>query len=172
MNNIMKLADAYAAAPQYLPLSDTTTNRLVTRAQLRAALFEALAQPAQPTWICTGEGLKNISLRSDAMHKLMECKARAAQPAQTDRPATDEFYKFWESKPELSKQQALGQFYAEAQPAREPLTPEQITTIAHRKASKYTHRSDPESHAYGFVKYTLIDFVRAIEQEHGIGGDK
>jgi hypothetical protein len=56
-----------------------------------------------------------------------------------------------------------------AQPVREPMTDEQIVEIAHRRATKYTHRSDPESHAYGFVKHTLIDFARAIESARGIG---
>ena len=43
------------------------------------------------------------------------------------------------------------------------LTDDAILAIAHRKASTYTHRSDPTSHAYGFVKHTVIDFARAIE---------
>jgi chromosome segregation ATPase len=36
--DLMALADAYAAAPQYFPLSDTTTNRRDTRAALSDAL--------------------------------------------------------------------------------------------------------------------------------------
>lgn len=43
------------------------------------------------------------------------------------------------------------------------LTDATILALAHRKASTYTHRSDPTSHAYGFVAHTLLDFARAIE---------
>lgn len=46
---------------------------------------------------------------------------------------------------------------------RQPLTDDEIAAIGHRKASTYAHRSDPTSHAYGFVRHTLIDFARAIE---------
>ena len=56
----------------------------------------------------------------------------------------------------------------EAQGKRQPLTDEQNEAIGHRKASTYTHRSDPTSHAYGFVRYTLIDFARQVEAAHGI----
>ena len=42
------------------------------------------------------------------------------------------------------------------------LSEQEILDIAHGKASKYTHRSDPTSHSYGFVKHTLLDFVNAI----------
>jgi hypothetical protein len=49
-----------------------------------------------------------------------------------------------------------------------PMTDEEIIQTGHRMASKYTHRSDPTSHAYGFVKHTLIAFVRAVEAHHGI----
>jgi hypothetical protein len=59
-----------------------------------------------------------------------------------------------------------------AQPVRGPLSEERIIELGHRIATKYTHRSDPTSHAYGFVKHTLVDFVRAIEKSHDIGGDK
>lgn len=45
------------------------------------------------------------------------------------------------------------------------LTDAEIETIAHRTASKYTHRSDPTQHSYGFVRHTLIDFVRKVRGE-------
>ena len=38
----------------------------------------------------------------------------------------------------------------------------EITALAHRMASTYTHRTDPTSHAFGFVRHTLIDFSRAL----------
>lgn len=52
--------------------------------------------------------------------------------------------------------------------AREPLTIEKYTALAHRIASKYAHRSDPAYIAYTFPPHTLEQFVRAIEQAHGI----
>jgi hypothetical protein len=42
------------------------------------------------------------------------------------------------------------------------LTDEEIEALGHRIASVYTHRSDPTSHSYGFVRHTLIDFARAV----------
>jgi hypothetical protein len=45
------------------------------------------------------------------------------------------------------------------------LTDAEIETIAHRTASKYTHRSDPAYHSYGFVRHTLIDFARKVRGE-------
>jgi len=53
-------------------------------------------------------------------------------------------------------------------PVRQPLSDDNIAAIGHRMASTYTHRSDPTSHAYGFVRHTLIAFARAIEAAHGI----
>lgn len=49
-----------------------------------------------------------------------------------------------------------------AAPQPTELTDAAILDIAHRKASKYTHRSDPTSHSYGFVAHTLLDFARAV----------
>jgi len=40
MNTLIELADAYADAPQYLPLSDVTTNRRDARAALVAGIEE------------------------------------------------------------------------------------------------------------------------------------
>jgi len=58
--------------------------------------------------------------------------------------------------------------FAHPAPARQPLTEDDIAAIGHRMASTYTHRSDPTSHAYGFVRHTLIAFARATEAAHGI----
>jgi hypothetical protein len=52
-------------------------------------------------------------------------------------------------------------------PQAQPLTDEEIETLAHRTATKYTHRSDPTSHSYGFVRHTLIDFARKILEAQG-----
>ena len=54
-------------------------------------------------------------------------------------------------------------------PKRQPLTTEQYTALAHRIASKYSHRSDLTFTAYTFLPHTLEQFVRAIEAAHGIG---
>jgi len=40
--------------------------------------------------------------------------------------------------------------------------------FAHRRATTYTHRSDPHYSGYAFVPYTLMDFVRDLEAHHGI----
>lgn len=60
----------------------------------------------------------------------------------------------------------------DAPPAAVPLTKEAYTALAHRIASKYAHRSDPQYIAYTFLPHTLDDFVRAIEAAHGITGEK
>lgn len=46
---------------------------------------------------------------------------------------------------------------------RQPLPTEQYTQLAHRIASRYSHRSDPQFIAYTFLPHTLEQFVRAIE---------
>jgi hypothetical protein len=56
---------------------------------------------------------------------------------------------------------------AGAAPQAQPLTDEEIETLAHRAATKYTHRSDPAYHSYGFVRHTLIDFARKILEAQG-----
>ena len=62
-----------------------------------------------------------------------------------------------------------GRLEAQAQPERKPLSDAEIEAMAHRMASTYAHRTDPTSHAYGFVRHTLINFVRAVEAAHKIG---
>lgn len=44
------------------------------------------------------------------------------------------------------------------------MTDQEILAIAHRTATVYRHRSDPESPSYGFVNHTIIDFARKVEQ--------
>ena len=51
---------------------------------------------------------------------------------------------------------------------RVPMTEEVALKIAHRRATTYTHRSDPHYSGYAFVPYTLMDFVRDLEAHHGI----
>ena len=58
--------------------------------------------------------------------------------------------------------------HIEKAPTIVPMTDGEITMTGHRIASKYTHRSDPTSHSYGFVKNTLIAFVREVEAHHSI----
>jgi len=43
------------------------------------------------------------------------------------------------------------------------LTNEEYVDLAHRIASKYTHRTDPTFTAYTFLPHTLEQFVRSIE---------
>jgi hypothetical protein len=56
----------------------------------------------------------------------------------------------------------LEQFYPHPAPAK-PLSEAQYTEIAHRTASRYTHRTEPQFVAYTFLPHTLDDFVRKIE---------
>jgi hypothetical protein len=56
-----------------------------------------------------------------------------------------------------------------AQPVRVPLSEERIIELGHRMATKYTHTAPISGSMYGFSKIHIIDFVRAIECEHGIG---
>ena len=51
---------------------------------------------------------------------------------------------------------------------RVPMTEEVALKIAHRRATTYTHRSDPHYSGYAFVPYTLMDFVRDLETHHNI----
>lgn len=43
------------------------------------------------------------------------------------------------------------------------LTRQQWETIAHRTASRYSHRSDPSFIAYTFLPHTLEDFVNKLQ---------
>lgn len=60
--------------------------------------------------------------------------------------------------------------YVKQEPARQPLPADTYTALAHRIATKYAHRSDPAFCGYAFLPNTLEQFVRAIEQAHGITG--
>ena len=44
------------------------------------------------------------------------------------------------------------------------MTDQEILDIAHRTATVYRHRSDPDSPSYGFVNHTVIDFGRKVER--------
>jgi hypothetical protein len=56
-----------------------------------------------------------------------------------------------------------------AQPVA-PLSDDEILTIAHRKATRYTHAVAPWQVTYGFSVGHMVDFVRAIEAERlGVG---
>jgi hypothetical protein len=59
-----------------------------------------------------------------------------------------------------------------APPRREPLTTEKYTELAHRIATKYTHRTCPTYHEYAFLPHTLEQFVRSLEAAHRITGGK
>ena len=54
--------------------------------------------------------------------------------------------------------------YVEAQPSKAvKLTTDEYTALAHRIASKYTHRSDPAFTGYTFLPHTLEQFVDAVQ---------
>ena len=62
-----------------------------------------------------------------------------------------------------------------AQPVAQPkirLSDDEILSIAHRTATRYTHFVQPGQVMYGFAQHHMIDLVRAIEAAHGIGGVK
>lgn len=50
--------------------------------------------------------------------------------------------------------------------AAQPLTDDEILTIAHRKATRYTHTAPTTGVMYGFSMTHLLDFVRAIDAEN------
>lgn len=53
-------------------------------------------------------------------------------------------------------------------PVAEALSDDEITAIAHRKATRYTHAVAPGQVTYGFSVMHLLDFARAVEAAHGI----
>lgn len=91
------------------------------------------------------------------------------------RAESDELikYQFSHTKEAMSCLQRLHDLSLEAADAlqaleRVPMTEEVALKIAHRRATTYTHRSDPHYSGYAFVPYTLMDFVRDLEAHHGI----
>ena len=60
---------------------------------------------------------------------------------------------------------------AELAGQKEPITLEQFRTIAHRTATSYRHRSDPEKSSYAFVDGSSLDnFWRKICEAIKQGG--
>jgi hypothetical protein len=53
--------------------------------------------------------------------------------------------------------------FAAVDPDQVRLTRTQVEAFAHRRATTYTHRSNPEYHSYAFVPHTLMDFVGDVE---------
>ncbi len=91
------------------------------------------------------------------------------------RAESDELikYQFSHTKEAMSCLQRLHDLSLEAADAlqaleRVPMTEEVALKIAHRRATTYTHRSDPHYSGYAFVPYTLMDFVRDLEAHHNI----
>ena len=60
--------------------------------------------------------------------------------------------------------------YVEQEPARQPLPADTYTALAHRIATRFTYSTDRSFCEYYFAIHTLEQFVRAIEQAHGITG--
>ena len=91
------------------------------------------------------------------------------------RAESDELikYQFSHTKEAMSCLQRLHDLSLEAADAlqaleRVPMTEEVALKIAHRRATTYTHRSDPHHSGYAFVPHTLMDFVRDLEAHHNI----
>lgn len=75
---------------------------------------------------------------------------------------------YWRETEAHKFARAIEAAVANQPPPRQPLTVETFTKLAHRMATKYTHRSDPSFAGYAFLPHTLEQFVRAIEAAHGI----
>ena len=58
--------------------------------------------------------------------------------------------------------------YVKQEPARQPLPADTYTALAHRIATRFTYSTDRSFCEYYFAIHTLEQFVRAIEQAHGI----
>ena len=79
---------------------------------------------------------------------------------------------YWRETEAHKFARAIEAAVANQPPPRQPLTVETFTKLAHRMATKYTHRSDPSFAGYAFLPHTLEQFVRAIEAAHGITGSQ
>jgi hypothetical protein len=135
-----------------------------------AALKQALAEPEQePAAYMYPADLKKF--------ETSECFAEAFSisvgspthgttvPLYTSPPAAQPD-DYWQE--EARRYAANADFWRE-KAKRQPLTTEAYTALAHRIASKYSHRSDLTFTAYTFLPHTLEQFARAIELHHGIG---
>ncbi len=60
--------------------------------------------------------------------------------------------------------------YVKQDLARQPLPADTYTALAHRIATRFTYSTDRSFCEYYFAIHTLEQFVRAIEQAHGITG--
>jgi len=164
------------------PMKLTTAIYDKRREALRAALTEALAQPidTSPERVEKSVEIKRIGC---VQHDCAECKARAAQPQFTGLPkrkldmlladgyqingvsfqrkqvgstwkhgfiTTGGMVGWWHGEDEQS-----------AQPAREPLSDEQIHAMWIVEMKKKVP-----------IHLPSLEFARAIERAHGIGGDK
>ena len=100
---------------------------------------------------------QHTELRGKLQRMAIECGARLRGDDWCfDDGALENFYRFSRAADAL---QAL---------ERVPMTEEVALKIAHRRATTYTHRSDPHYSGYAFVPYTLMDFVRDLESHHDI----
>lgn len=52
----------------------------------------------------------------------------------------------------------------QAQPVAQPLSDDEILTIVHRKATRYTHAVAPGQVTYGFTVAHLLDFANSIRE--------
>ena len=80
-----------------------------------------------------------------------------------------ESLKLWQSAqpvaPHEGGKQGGKQQLPPLQPVAQLLTDDEILTIAHRKATRYTHAVAPGQVTYGFSVAHLLDFVRAVLEE-------
>ena len=148
IDNIMALADEYAGRSQLTEQGETLSRKALHTALTEALSAQQVREPAN--WYCIDKtGM--ATLCADEDDALQNAKLAALD---------------WPNNAPYRAVQLV-----EAQPVRESLTDDQITTIAHRMATKYTHTAPVTGATYGFSKNHIVDFVRALEA-HGIGGDK
>jgi hypothetical protein len=127
---------------------------------------DALWNEYQSDW---RHGIPTRRAQLDAKLKMCEdhdkaiaaIKAALAQPEQ-------EPVAWWDAKLGVFDEKHFDQLQPlyTSPPKREwvGLTNEEYTNIAHRTASKYAHRTDPNFIAYTFLPHTLEHFVQLIEK--------
>jgi hypothetical protein len=177
IESLMEMADAYAAAPQYFPLSDTTTNRRKTREALRAALTGALAKRETSDF----QKWSVLAFRAldDAGRVLMtvepECSTESDNLSVLTETIKELMYQALTLNGVLSRKDMDRKFHfgkldsdalLAAQPVREPLTDAEISEIV-----EYLPESSDEQIQDDPVKF-IRNLIRSIERAHGIGGER
>ena len=121
------------------------------------------AQPAQRTGGCptcgycaaTGEKIVAQPVAAQACNPLCELCVKRGYNFCANVAQTTPLPMLQSTQPAKTKQ-LLGKF--------DHLTDDEILTIAHRKATRYTHAVAPGQITYGFTVTHAVDFARAIEK--------